>query len=144
MMVTQSSFTATTQPPGTAHVVIVDDEPSVANAIGMWMRMHQAATCIFNSGQAFLDSVKLEDGELKVACRDQLYPIRFVLFDLNMPVINGIELAHKVRALSPSMSITIMTAAMPDEIARHGPMPAGAELLIKPFRGEALQALLDR
>lgn len=65
----------------------------------------------------------------------------FVVLDVNMPGIGGMETARRMRALSPAVHITLLTANIQDPI-RHQAEEIGVGFLTKPVRDEALLGFL--
>ncbi len=63
------------------------------------------------------------------------------IFDFNMPGMNGIELAEKVRAEYPAMPLAIATANIQDEIISRA-RAAGAVFVPKPITEESLKGFL--
>ena len=64
------------------------------------------------------------------------------IFDFNMPGMNGIELAERVRAEHPDMPIAIATANVQDEIIARA-RAAGAVFVPKPITEDSLRGFLS-
>ncbi|MCR6631026.1 MAG: response regulator [Magnetospirillum sp.] len=65
----------------------------------------------------------------------------FIVLDVNMPGMGGIEAARRIRALAPLLPITLLTANIQDPI-RHQAEEIGVGFLAKPVREDALLAFL--
>jgi len=66
----------------------------------------------------------------------------FVILDVNMPGMGGMEAARRMRALAPAVHITMLTANIQDPV-RHQAEDLGVGFLTKPVRdGELLNFLL--
>lgn len=66
----------------------------------------------------------------------------YVVLDVNMPGIGGIETARRIRALAPDLPVTLLTANIQDPV-RHQAEEMGVGFLSKPVRDDALLAFLD-
>jgi PAS domain S-box-containing protein len=60
-------------------------------------------------------------------------PLRLLLTDVVMPGMSGQELADRLRAGRPEMSVLFMSGYSDDVVARRGTMGGEARLLTKPF-----------
>lgn len=65
----------------------------------------------------------------------------FVVLDVNMPGIGGIETARRLRAAAPSLPITLLTANIQAPIRQQAEV-LGVGFLTKPVRDEALLSFL--
>lgn len=106
-------------------ILIVDDEPLI--------RMHTRHV-VEQAGYAAVEA-STADHALQLLADNG---VAAVVTDVQMPgSINGLELAHKVKAAWPSMVVVVMSG-------RHLPLPAdlpeGTRFLSKPF---SEQRLLD-
>ena len=63
------------------------------------------------------------------------------IFDFNMPGMNGIELAERVRGEHPDMPIAIATANIQDEVIARA-RAAGAVFVPKPITEDGLRGFL--
>ena len=65
--------------------------------------------------------------------------------DLNMPGMDGFKMIASLRGVDlvfESMDIVVVTALVPDEIARRGGLPAGVRVFHKPVPFDELEALV--
>jgi PAS domain S-box-containing protein len=77
-------------------------------------------------------------GALAIAgCESQ--PIDLLLTDVILPGINGKDLAQRLRALRPGLRVLFMSGYAPEEMVASGALPAGEQLLQKPFMPAALR-----
>ena len=106
-------------------ISIVDDDPSVREAIKSLVRSLGYHAATFCSGEDFLES-----GQVKVtAC---------LITDVQMPGLNGVQLQDRLIADGHSVPI-IFIAAFPDERLRGRVLKAGAiGYLDKPFTEDVL------
>ena len=102
-------------------VLLVDDDPDVRALLSEVLRI---------GGFAILEA---PDGTtaLRIA-ETTLGPIELLVTDINMPGINGLELARRVQALRPSTGVMYMSGAPADVVAAWG-LATGTVFLRKPF-----------
>lgn len=65
----------------------------------------------------------------------------FVVLDVNMPGIGGLETARRMKAAAPALPITLLTANIQDPV-RQQAATLGVGFLNKPLREDALLAFL--
>ena len=116
---------------GRVTVLIVDDEPIVLNF---------ACRVLERAGY---DVVAAHDGqEALEVCRSRQTPIGLLLTDINMPRVNGVELAKCLTQTSPQMPIVFMTGykedSAPMRMLTSTPGLDGHMVLRKPFRSQDL------
>ena len=106
-----------------ALIAIVDDDPSVCEALESLLRSIGFHTTTFNSARSFLESPQFSS----VSC---------LVLDVAMPEMNGLELQLHLAASHP-IPIIFITARNGE--TRKKAMRAGAvSFLTKPFSDEAL------
>lgn len=124
---------------------IVDNEPEITRALGMWLELRGLQTTLHLSAESLLKIIHQQDGHL-IVHPDEGNPAEFqlqgVVIDLILPGINGIELARRLRRLDRSLPITLITALRSDERVRYGKLPPSIQCLEKPFNLNALEASL--
>ncbi len=107
-------------------ILIVEDEPAIADTIQYALETDGFATEILNSGGPALPLLKAEK-------------IALIVLDIGLPDINGIELCKKIRTLS-DVPIIFLTARS-DEIDRVvGLEIGGDDYVTKPFSPRELAA----
>jgi len=116
-------------------ILVVDDEPSVRDALDRALRMDGYKVQVAADGREALD-----------ALADQ--PPDAIVLDVLMPEPDGLEVCRRLRAAGDHTPVLMLTArdAVPDRVAG---LDAGADdYLIKPFAleelGARLRALLRR
>lgn len=113
----------------TMRVLIVDDEPEVADLVGRALRESAWACDVAATGAAALSAMAI-------------YPYDAVVLDLGLPDIDGMEVCRRARKQGAAMPIIILTArgALGDRVTG---LDAGADdYLPKPFAIEELLARL--
>ena len=117
-------------------IAIVDDDPDISRALGMWLEMFGLRAAQHGSGESLLHDLSQQDGRLTVHFSPrQAAPVLLLgaVIDLNLPGISGIELAQTLRRLMPDLPMVIITALHEGERQRFGPAPPGVQCLKKPF-----------
>jgi signal transduction histidine kinase len=124
-------------PRGTETLLVVEDEPSVR---------HLACGVLKALGYEVLSATNGQDG-LQVAREHKGAPIRLVITDVIMPLMNGKVMAEWLKTTYPDLKILFTSGYTDDAIAHHGVLEAGVEFLNKPYAPATLarkvRALLD-
>jgi two-component system response regulator AtoC len=109
----------------TLRILVVDDHRNTREAIALGLAPLGAEVETAASGA---------DALRQLAAR----PCEWIVCDVRMPGMTGIEFAEQARAVSPNSRVILMTAydVAPDELVRIARL--GAELLIKPVTAELL------
>ena len=107
------------------HIMFVDDEPNTVSVVKMVIGLNQP-DWIFHPAY---------DGEEALQIARQT-PLDFVLLDISMPGMGGIELCKRLRQLPGTAQIPIvMLTALDTPQRREQSKAAGADdFWIKPFR----------
>ncbi|HEX6638726.1 MAG TPA: response regulator [Steroidobacteraceae bacterium] len=116
-------------------VLLVDDDPLILDSIAEVLSFDGHDVAVASNGQAALDCFS--------AALDTSSPFEVVVTDLGMPMVNGIQVANGVRALSGTVRIILLTGW--GERARDEkdyPLAVN-HLLGKPVRIDELRAALD-
>jgi CheY-like chemotaxis protein len=85
-------------------IMIVDDEPQVAEVLATSLRRQGHSTLVVHSGREAID-------RLKSAAPDAMF------LDISMPGMNGLDVMAEVRRLKPELAVVVITGhATPEEI----------------------------
>jgi len=114
-------------PAGTETILLVEDETPLRRL---------AESLLREIGYTVISAANGE--EALQAARDYREPIHLLLTDVIMPVINGREVAESICASRPETKVLYMSGFSDQILARKGGLPAGIELLEKPFTRNAL------
>ncbi len=107
-------------------ILIADDEPKVLQILNAYLETAGFAVVSANDGRAALDQF----GRRKIDC---------VVLDVNMPVLDGLEVAREIRKTS-DVPILFLTARV-DETDRVVGLELGADdYVVKPFSPRELLA----
>ena len=106
-------------------VAVVDDDEAVRNALAGLIRSLGFSVEAFSSAQEFLTWPHLNS-------------IGFLIADVNMPGMSGLDLHCHLSALNTTIP-TVLITAYPNEAVRARALQAGvAGFLMKPFREDDL------
>ncbi len=111
-------------------ILVVDDEPQMALAM---------ERVLSREGHA-VDRVSGGEDALRALARA---PYGVVVTDLRMPGMSGHELVQRVRALSPSSRVVVVTAFATVESAVSCVRDGAVDYLTKPFSPEALTRTVE-
>ena len=126
-------------------VAIVDDDPQISRALGLWLELQDLRSIHHINGESLLHSIHQDDGGLTLhfaVTNTVSIPLVGAVLDLILPGITGIELAWALRRLSPALPIVLITALDEEERVRYGALPSGIHCLKKPFNLDALEDAL--
>ena len=115
-----------------ATILIAEDEVHIAHVLSIWLKRHGYEILEARNGAVALELLKCQ-------------PIDVVISDVNMPVLNGLELARAVRQdLGLAIPFLLLTARCDQlELARQLE-PYGVNIYPKPFRPSHLVAEIKR
>src|SRR3982074_154299 len=121
------SSSSSEEPKSRLGILVVDDDPDVLMYIVATLRRHGYTVFGAQSGREAL-SVLVQ----------QKQTIGVVLTDVVMPSLNGPELAERLAAVDPSLTILYMSGYKEEHLARFGPLLQNCRLLSKPFTPKEL------
>jgi PAS domain S-box-containing protein len=114
---------STELPRGAETVLLVEDNAALrAMAVGLLQRLGYTVLAAGNGLEA-----------LNLKHQHRAGPIDLLFTDVVMPDMTGMELASRLRALSPQIKILFASACAENAIAHQGMLERGAALLQKPF-----------
>jgi|GEM_PF-2304165 len=116
-----------------SYVLIVDDDPGMAQALADMVGLYDWTTRIVTSPRAALEMIQRE-------------PPVLMLLDLNMPGVNGMEVCRYIKR-DPIAGTTpvVFVSAEDDPDTRERAREAGAmDYLVKPVELDRLEELLDK
>lgn len=112
-----------------AHILLVDDEPEVTNAIARLLRKDYTITKCSEPENA-LEIVKQNDIDL-------------VLSDIRMPVIDGVELLSQVKAYDPDIGRVLLSGYSDMELCQRAITDDIASIILaKPWDNFELKNVL--
>ncbi len=107
----------------TATIAIIDDEPSVRDAISMLLAAHGYATSCYESADAFLSAPFAE------GC---------IVSDIRMPETSGIDLLKTLQANRDRRPVILLTGHGDVELAVQAIKLGAQDFIEKPFKKERL------
>lgn len=112
-------------------ILIVDDEMIVRNFLAETLRRKN------------LDVTTAENGQKAISIlKDQSFDL--VITDMKMPDITGIDVLRKVKELSPSTIVVVITAFGSIENAVEAMRLGAFNYLIKPFSPDTIEAIIEK
>ena len=126
-------------------IAIVDDDSQISRALGVWLDFHGLRATHHISAESLLQSMQNAADRLVIPMgvhNPVAFPLVGAVLDLNLPNMNGVELARKLRQLAPDLPMVIVTALHENERVRYGVPPVGVRCLKKPFDLDALEDAL--
>jgi PAS domain S-box-containing protein len=115
--------------PGTETVLVVDDEPSVLEAVGRTLRNAGYEVLMATEGHEALD-LEAED----------IRRLHLLVTDLVMPGLSGGEVAVGLRHRHPNLPVLFMSGFTDNTVALEGPLEQNTNFIGKPFAPEELLA----
>lgn len=115
-------------------VLIVDDEVMICEWLQFCISQNPACELsgVAHNGAEALELFQKEEADL-------------VLTDIKMPVMDGLELLHALRAISHNVKVVMLTAFSDFDLVRQALRDGASEYLLKTeMKNEILQELLDR
>jgi len=110
-------------------IFIVDDDPSVRDALSLLLSLRGHPTATFASAEDFLAAVQ-------PAWRG------CVVLDIRMPGMSGLELQRQLAQGGPRLPIVVITAHGDVAAARQAFLADAVDFIEKPFDGEQLLAAI--
>lgn len=111
-------------------ILIVDDELSICDALRIFLTRKGYSVSTVCSGEAALEKIKRED-------------FHFMLLDMKMPGISGLELLMILKESKEKLPIIIMITAVKDDIVGKRCIELGAtDYITKPLSLDYLEKVL--
>ena len=87
-------------------------------------------------GYRVLEAVNgVEALDIAKKCLGHIY---LLVTDVVLPVINGVEISERLKAVRPDVKVPFVSGYIADVIARRGVLKPGVSLLHKPFTPDSL------
>jgi len=111
-------------------VYIVDDDPSVRDALGLLLSIKGYSTAVFASGKAFLSAWRPE----WAGC---------LLLDIRMPDMDGLTVQEKLAAVQSRIPVIVITGHADVSLARQAFKAQAFDFLEKPLDDVKLVHAID-
>ncbi len=110
-----------------ANILVVDDDELIRNIV-----------CLLLSSLGYRPT-PAQDATEAIDCMKNNNSFQLVLTDINMPQIDGWELALHIKELKPDMPVVALTGEAPNEILPKLPGSGIDHALFKPIKLEVLR-----
>ncbi len=114
-----------------ARILVVDDEPRVAEVLAMVLRREGHEVATLNDPRKALAAI--EDD-----------PVDLLVTDLKMPHVDGIELMRRAREAQPDLPVVLITAHGSVRTAIDAMKEGAFDYVEKPFDNDVARALVAR
>lgn len=111
-------------------ILLVESDPDLQWNLARMLTVNGNRVVGTSSGEGALAVIEQWDADL-------------ALVSSSLPTLSGVEIARRLRAENPDLLVILMDEPTPEPVAREV-SPAVAARLAKPFRFEALRALLEK
>mgnify|MGYP000387833191 CR=1 FL=1 len=117
-----------------AKILVVDDSSTVRNEVGDFLKSHGLAVATAVDGKDGLDKLKSDPS------------IRLVLSDVNMPNMDGLTMAEKIRTehKNSAVNIIMLTTENNPSMKERGKAAGIKGWIVKPFNPEKLVDAIRR
>jgi two-component system chemotaxis response regulator CheY len=111
-----------------ANVLVVDDSSTMREIVSGYLNKHGFEVALATDGRDGLDQLRADPG------------IKLVLSDINMPNMDGLAMAEKVRNELGNKSVHIIMLTTEDNpvMRERGRAIGVTGWIVKPFRGDAV------
>ncbi len=135
----------TEEPQASAQMVaLVDDEVQIVQALQTLLSFKGHASSVHASAESLLQALTVRDGQLWLPDKSGMpRPLTAAVLDLNLPGMNGLDLAAHLRVLQPQLLLVMITAAPVDALQGRTQDLQDMVVLSKPFTLEALEQALQ-
>jgi DNA-binding response OmpR family regulator len=108
------------------HILVVDDEPSIVEVVGLYLKREGYRVTVARDGHTALEAVRRERPDL-------------IVLDLMLPKVDGLEITRRLRGQGDIPIPIIMLTAKGEEVDRILGLEMGADdYVVKPFSPQEL------
>ncbi|MEG6616616.1 response regulator [Peptococcaceae bacterium 1198_IL3148] len=111
-------------------ILIVDDQPGVRYLLDILIKEMGHNTYSAQNGLEAVEIVKRVKPDL-------------VFMDVRMPVMDGLEALTKIKAISPSVNVVMMTANFTEETIDKAMQKGASKCMAKPFDVEDIRDIIE-
>jgi CheY-like chemotaxis protein len=120
-------------PLGTESVLVVEDDPSVREAVQQMLELH---------GYRVVAAEDPDAAEVLTMASSEAFDL--LLTDVVMPIRSGKELADRLRVLNPRLKVVFMSGYTDHEVVHRGVLDEGVMFIEKPFSADMLARVIRR
>lgn len=117
-----------------AQILVVDDSSTVRNEVGEFLKKNGFDVSFAVDGMDGLSKVKADSA------------IKLILCDVNMPTMDGLTMAEKIRndLKNASVNIIMLTTENSPSMKDRGKAAGVKGWIVKPFKGDAVLATFKK
>jgi two-component system chemotaxis response regulator CheY len=117
-----------------AQILVVDDSSTVRNEVGDFLKKNGLSVSLAVDGKDGLEKLKADPG------------IKLIVCDVNMPNMDGLTMAEKVRGelKNSAVNIIMLTTENSPAMKERGKAAGIKGWIVKPFKGEAVLATFQK
>jgi two-component system chemotaxis response regulator CheY len=117
-----------------AQILVVDDSSTVRNAVGDFLKANGLSVAFAEDGRDGLSKLKTDPS------------IKLIVCDVNMPNMDGLTMAEKVRGElgNHTVNIIMLTTENSPVMKERGKAAGIKGWIVKPFKGEAVIATFKK
>ena len=117
-----------------AQILVVDDSATVRNEVSSFIKAHGMTVEVAVDGKDGLDKLK-KDSQIKL-----------IISDVNMPNMDGLTMAEKVRAElnNQTVNIIMLTTESDPRMKQRGKAAGVKGWIVKPFKGDNVVASIKK
>jgi DNA-binding response OmpR family regulator len=116
-------------------ILIVDDDRGTCNALKAGMCSLGYQVVVAQEGSQALEIIETSN--------EGPEPVDFVIADLRMPGMNGLDLIRSLKRERPGLACILMTGTVNDDIRKEALALGACEYIEKPFMPKALLEMID-
>lgn len=117
-----------------AQILVVDDSSTVRNEVGDFLKKNGLIVTLAVDGQDGLAKLKADPG------------IKLVVSDVNMPNMDGLTMAERIRSElnNSAVNIIMLTTESSPTMKERGKAAGIKGWIVKPFKGDAVLATFKK
>ena len=117
-----------------AQILVVDDSSTVRNEVGDFLKKNGLAVALAVDGKDGLSKLQADSG------------IKLIVCDVNMPNMDGLTMAEKVRneLKNANVNIIMLTTESSSAMKERGKAAGIKGWIVKPFKGDAVLATFKK
>ena len=116
-------------------LLIIDNEPHICESLKDRLEAMGYSVLVAHDGRTGLALMALEAKHT---------PIRGVLLDVEMPIMDGIEVLRELRSQHETVPVIMMSAGADQAVLRQAVRMGARNYFLKPFDGNQFRRLCER
>jgi len=111
-------------------VLVVDDEPEIRSTLSEYLEMQGYPVLTADGGEAALSVLKEQE-------------VRFVLLDIRMPGMSGLETLEQIRLNHPEVIVVMVSGMGMEDLAQRALRMGASDYISKPLRLDYLETVIS-